>query len=294
MNELEKLQYDIARFQLPLVSCNKGLIEFDLSYFKEQVEELEKLVKHQTLDINNVDEFAKLRAKLNNFAKIIDDEKKKVKNEYLQPYTDFENQVKECIKLIKGASVYIDDQLKEYEKQQIQLLKEEFIEMWKAFNKDNFVPFERIEKDYWYLKKTSKKKVLIEMQQISEKIDADIEILKKSINNVDELTEVISNYYITLDIGQTLGEYTKWKNIVKNEKIVVKQVEEETLKTTQEENKNAVKTKFEALNQEIKTNDKIKQVQVIINFTADEDFADYVLNWLHQNNIKFNFRKNNL
>ena len=293
MNELEKLQYDIARFQLPLVSCDKGLIEFDLSYFKEQIEELEKLVKEQTLCIYNVDEFYKLRAKLNNFGKAINDEKKKVKNEYNKPYTEFEKQVKECLSMIESASVFVDEQLKHYEKCQEQLLREEYIELWDSLGLSDKVDFYRIENQKWYLKSCTKKNVLVEMSALVEKINNEVQILKNAISNVDELTEVLSNYYFTLDLGKELGEYTKWKNTIKAREIVLERVMKEPIKTIQEKEEN-VQQKYETLNQEIKANDENKQVQVIISFTSDEEFIDYVLNWLSQNHVKYNFRKNNI
>lgn len=294
MNDIEILKYQIAKVELPLVACNKGTIAFDLSEFKNQIYELQVKAKLQNLNINNVDEFYKLRAKLNNFSKQINDEKKKVKNEYTKPYTEFEKQVKECIKLIEDSSAFVDDQLKTYEEQQKQLLREDYIEMWKTFNKDNLVSYERIENPKWFLKSCSKKNVLVEMQTISEKIDADINILKNAINNVDELTEVISNYYNSLDLGKELGEYTKWKNIVKQEKIVVETIKEEPLKTTQENTENATETKFNVLNEELKIEEESKKVQAIISFTADEKVVDYVLKLLDENNIKYNYRKNNL
>ena len=126
-----------------------------------------------------------------------------------------------------------------------------------------------------------------------EKINNEVQILKNAISNVDELTEVLSNYYFTLDLGKELGEYTKWKNTIKAREIVLERVMKEPIKTIQEKEEN-VQQKYETLNQEIKANDENKQVQVIISFTSDEEFIDYVLNWLSQNHVKYNFRKNNI
>ncbi len=294
MNNIEILKYQIAKVELPLVNCNKGTILFDLTEFKNSINELQEKVKEQNLNINNVEEFYQLRAKLNNFGKQINDEKKKVKNEYNKPYAEFEKQVKECLTMIEIASAFVDEQLKHYEKCQEQNLREEYIELWKTFNKDKVVPYERIEQDHWFLKKTSKKKVLVEMQQLSEKIDREINTIKLSIANENEQKLVIDNYYCSLDIGKELGEYTKWKNTIKaTEKIIVETIKEEPIKTIQEEQKNTVET-YQTLNKEIKTNDENKQVQVIISFTSDEEFIDYVLNWLSQNHVKYNYRKNNI
>ena len=296
MNNIDILKYQIAKVELPLVNCQKGTILFDLTEFKNSINELQEKVKEQNLNINNVEEFETLRAKLNAFSKQVNDEKIKVKNQYLAPYTDFENQVKECIALIKNASLFIDEQLKTYQKQQEQILREEFIEMWKTFNKDKVVPYERIEQDNWFLKKSSKKKVLVEMQQLSETIDREINTIKLSIADENEQNLVIDNYYNSLDIGKELGDYAKWKNTIKaTEKIVVETIKEEPVKTIQEKEENVVKPKYETLNKEITRKIKQdKQVQVIISFTEEEEFIDFVLNWLTQNHVKYNYRKNNL
>lgn len=299
MNDIEILKRDIEKVELPLVSCNSGVIEFDLSNFKSQIQELVGVVKEQNLSVKNADEFYKLRAKLNKFSKQINDEKKKVKTEYTKPYTVFENQVKECINMIDSASGFIDEQLKTYEAQQQQILREEYIELWKAFGKDDVVSFERIENQKkWYLKSISKKDVYLELKSINDKIDNEINILKSSIQNVDELTEVIANYYCSLDLGKELGEYTKWKSTIRAKEIIkevlvenkqecpVKQVFEEEQKTIPPTKEKPLEANFEAKNQE-------KEVQAIISFTANEELVDYIINYLQLSGVKkLQFRKN--
>lgn len=299
MNDIEILKRDIEKVELPLVSCNSGVIEFDLSNFKSQIQELVGVVKEQNLSVKNADEFYKLRAKLNKFSKQINDEKKKVKTEYTKPYTDFESQVKECINMIDNASGFIDNQLKTYETQQQQILREEYIELWKGFEKDDVVPFERIENQKkWYLKSTPKKDVYLELKSINDKIDSEINILKSSIQNVDELTEVMANYYCSLDLGKELGEYTKWKNTIKTKEIIkevvvekqqecpVEQVFNGGQKTIPPTEKKRLEPKFEAENQE-------REIQTIISFTANEELVDYIINYLQLSGVKkLQFRKN--
>lgn len=299
MNDIEILKKDIEKVELPLVNCNSGVIEFDLSNFKNQIQELVEVVKEQNLSVKNADEFYKLRAKLNKFSKQINDEKKKVKNEYTKPYTAFENQVKECINMIDNASGFIDDQLKAYEGQQQQILREEYIELWKSFGKDDVVPFERIENQKkWYLKSTPKKDVYLELKSLNDKIETEINILTNSIQDKDELAEVKANYYCSLDLGKELGEYTKWKNTIRakeiiKEVVVEKQPEIATEQISKKEQKTIppietkrLEPKFEGENQE-------KEIQTIISFTATEELVDYIINYLQLSGVKkLQFRKN--
>lgn len=289
MSNLETLK-NKANIDLPLVNYQVGIIYFDLEDFKKSIQEINLITKQQELNINSVDEFYSLRAKLNNFGKKINDEKIKIKKEFNKPYTDFEKQIKECLILIDEASQHIDLQLKDFEKQQKQILKDEYIDLWESFGKDSKVPFERIEKSSWYLKSTTKKQVLVEMTQLNDKINNELAIFYNNIDDEKERDAVIENYYISLDCAEELGKYTKWKNIIKQQQIKVENVKEEEQKTTQEESKNAVETKFQALNQEI--THEGKQQQAIISFTAEISVIDYVEKLLKENNIKYNIRRN--
>ena len=282
MNDTNFLTVKIENCVLPPIKVETGVIEFDLTEFKKQVKDLSDKAKELTLNVNNVDDFAKLRAKLNNFSKEINENKKNVKNKYLSVYNDFEKDIKEAISLIDSASKNIEQQVKDFEAQQKQILREELIELWKTFGKDSKVPFERIEKTNWYLKSSSKKKVLVEMQEINDKINSDLALLYDSVSNEKEYEKVSESYFKSLDVALELGNYTKWKNIIQQEKIIVE--------TTQEKEENVVETKFQVLNEEI--THEGRQQQVIFAFTAEKSVIDYIENLLKENDIKYQLRRN--
>ena len=58
------------------------------------------------------------RATLNKVSSAINDEKKRIKNELLKPYVDFENKCKELMAIVDDASGTIDKQIKEFELKQ--------------------------------------------------------------------------------------------------------------------------------------------------------------------------------
>lgn len=290
MNDTNFLTVKIENCVLPPIKVETGVIEFDLTEFKKQVKDLSDKAKELTLNVSNVDSFAKLRAKLNNFSKEINENKKTVKNKYLSVYNDFEKDIKEAISLIDSASKSIDQQVKDFEAQQMQILREELIELWKTFGKDSKVPFERIEKTNWYLKSSSKKKVLVEMQEINDKINSDLALLYDSVSNEKEYEKISESYFKSLDVALELGNYTKWKNIIQQEKIVVETTKEEVVKTIQEKEENAVETKFQVLNEGI--THEGKQQQVIFAFTAEKSVVDYIENLLKENDIKYQLRRN--
>lgn len=58
------------------------------------------------------------RAELNKLIKAIEDKRKEVKKQLLEPYEEFEAELKELLALIKKPTEMIDKQVKEYEQQQ--------------------------------------------------------------------------------------------------------------------------------------------------------------------------------
>lgn len=91
--------------KLPLIEAN----------FDEVKSELSKLLKPYDSIISDVPSAKADRAKLNRIAKALDDRRKAVKAEYLEPYTAFESRVKELQGMITDASAKIDAQIKAIE-----------------------------------------------------------------------------------------------------------------------------------------------------------------------------------
>ncbi len=58
------------------------------------------------------------RAKLNKFLKALEDKRKEVKKQVMEPYDKFEAQMKELTGLVSAAIASIDGQVKGYEEQQ--------------------------------------------------------------------------------------------------------------------------------------------------------------------------------
>ena len=91
--------------KLPLIEAN----------FDEVKAELAELLRPYDSIISDVPSAKADRAKLNRIAKALDDRRKAVKAEYLEPYTEFEKRVKELQGMITDASAKIDAQIKAIE-----------------------------------------------------------------------------------------------------------------------------------------------------------------------------------
>ena len=73
------------------------------------------------------------RATLNKVSDAINNEKKRIKNELLKPYVDFENKCKELMAIVDDASKTIDKQVKEFEEKEQNEKKEQIKAIFETY-----------------------------------------------------------------------------------------------------------------------------------------------------------------
>jgi len=101
-------------------------VQFNYEEIKNWVTEKAQEYKSLVYTEENMATAKTDRATLNKVAKAINDEKIRVKKEFLKPFEDFESKCKELQTIISDASNHIDKQVKEYELKE-QAEKEELI-----------------------------------------------------------------------------------------------------------------------------------------------------------------------
>lgn len=107
--------------KLPTISAN----------FDDVEKALAEMLKPYDSIVTDVATAKADRAKLNRIAKTVDDRRKAVKSEYMQPYVDFEQHIKRITAMITDASAKIDAQIKAIEgdeKEEKRARLEEFFE----------------------------------------------------------------------------------------------------------------------------------------------------------------------
>jgi len=146
------------------------------------------------------------RAKLNKLSKALNDEKIRIKNEFMIPYTDFENKIKELIGLVTEASNNVDTQVKKFEEEEkikkrktIEAIYNENIGDYKAL-----IPLKQIYNEKWENKGYKELDITKEIQEIVLKADNDLEILEKQESEF--MLNMKDVYFKTLDLGQALRE----------------------------------------------------------------------------------------
>lgn len=161
------------------------------------------------------------RATLNKVSDAINNEKKRIKNELLKPYVDFENKCKELMAIVDDASKTIDKQVKEFEEKENNQKRIE-IENYFYSNVGEYkdlINFERIFNPRWLNKTYTKKKIEEDINHLLNKTKDDLNIIENTIEDQSLLQQVHRYYFENINdpavLGNALQEYQK---IVENNK----------------------------------------------------------------------------
>lgn len=178
-------------------------IKWNNEELKAEIAEKVKDYKNLVYTDNQIKEAKSDRAKLNKLVKALEDKRKEVKKECLQPYEKFESQIKEVIAIVNEPIVLIDTQVKEYEELK---RNEKYAEIEKMFEEKNIFDWLKLEKIFdtkWLNATSSISKIESEIDEKVAKIDAEISTLQ----SLKEFAfEAIEEYKHSLDISRAIAE----------------------------------------------------------------------------------------
>lgn len=187
------------------------------------------LEKYQNLvyTSENIKEAKDDRATLNALKKSLNDEKIKIKKEFMVPYDDFESKIKELIELVDKPASEIDKQVKVFEEQE-KAKKRETINTIYAENIGAYAELISLEKLYdprWENKTYKETDITKEIQDVVKKADNDIKVIEDLKSEFE--FQIKDTYFKTLDLGQALIEQQrleKQKELLKPKEEPVKEV----------------------------------------------------------------------
>lgn len=198
------------KMELRLINPNESGFLQRIEWNSEEIRKQVQMMMSAYTDVVYTEDTMKAakddRATLNKFKKVIEDRRKEVKKKCMEPYEQFEKEVKEITALIDKPIGMIDSQIKEYEeklkaekKAQIQAAYDESIG---DFGSD--LPFERVF-DTKYLNATfSLSKAMSDVIEKIEKFKTDIATID-SLDSKHKLN-VRDVYVRTLDLSQAMAE----------------------------------------------------------------------------------------
>ena len=149
-------------------------------------------------------------ASLRSGKKTIEEERKRIKKEYLKPLDEFEAKVKPITVEIDKAIDMYKSKLDEYEAIRCDTKRKEITEWWNAHRNQMMKPDISLVWDDRYLNKTGiGESWQKDLESKIEKIDADLSVIGSMNSNMDQLNFVSARYSEHLDLSRAIGEWNE-------------------------------------------------------------------------------------
>lgn len=207
------MDFEVKKMDLP------SMPEFNFEELKKDLQE--KTTKYENI-IYYDDEIAqakKDRADLNKLKKAINDKRISMEKEYMKPFNEFKDKVKEILDILDKPIAVIDSQIKEYEKQQAENKQKAIQELFASKSPFDWLKVEQISKPNWCNASVSMKSIEEEMDLSFSLIESEL----KSIETLDFKEQAIETYKQTLSMSATLGRVASLKE---SQKILAETKEE--------------------------------------------------------------------
>lgn len=152
------------------------------------------------------------RARLNKLKKAISDMRIAKKKEYLEPFNDFEEKMKELAGLTDEALEQIDSQVKAFDEKRKAEKQKSIEELFATIGFQNFVTLEKIWDPKWLNASTSMKSIEDQMRSKMYEVGNGVLTLSQLPEFGFEATEVFKE---TLDINKAISEAKRMSEIAK-------------------------------------------------------------------------------
>lgn len=203
--ENEMMKEDQMTKAIQQIQVVQGSIVFGAYHdLKRQATDLADNIRTFEVTEDNVKISKKLLAEVNKRVKQLEDERIAIKNNMLEPYKVFEDQVKEIVGIVKDADAIVRDQVKALEERDREEKEMVLWELWqrriKQYSFGDIIPFLDFAKPKHLNKTTSIEAVEKEMVAFLEKIESDLKVIKQ----LDDVQDHINAYLNTYDLGQAM------------------------------------------------------------------------------------------
>lgn len=188
------------------------VIDFNFEELKEEITNKSALYKNMVYTDETIKDAKSDRALLNKFKTALEDKRKEVKKQCLEPYNQFEKQIKELVAIIDEPVKLIGDQITEFEDREKAEKHEQIIELFNKAGFQSFVTLEQIYDPKWLNKSVSLKSIEEELTNTVYRIGHDV----TTINSLKEYSfEALEHYKKTLDLASAIAEGQRLADIQK-------------------------------------------------------------------------------
>lgn len=188
------------------------VIDFNFEELKEEITNKSALYKNMVYTDETIKDAKSDRALLNKFKTALEDKRKEVKKQCLEPYNQFEKQIKELVAIINEPVKLIGEQITEFEDREKAEKHEQIIELFNKAGFQSFVTLEQIYDPKWLNKSVSLKSIEEELTNTVYRIGHDV----TTINSLKEYSfEALEHYKKTLDLAGAIAEGQRLADIQK-------------------------------------------------------------------------------
>lgn len=149
------------------------------------------------------------QASLRRLIRVLEDQRKEVKQECLRPYYRFEEKIKQLVSMVADPVFKIDEQINHFEEKKRCEKYASLEELYKEAIGDllPLVPFEKILDPKWVNKSATFEMLTQDIDRKTKQIRADIETLNTL--NVQFKTQVIDTYLRNFNMSEALNEISR-------------------------------------------------------------------------------------
>lgn len=188
------------------------VIDFNFEELKEEITNKSALYKNMVYTDETIKDAKSDRALLNKFKTALEDKRKEVKKQCLEPYNQFEKQIKELVAIIDEPVKLIGEQITEFEDREKAEKHEQIIELFNKAGFQSFVTLEQIYDPKWLNKSVSLKSIEEELTNTVYRIGHDV----TTINSLKEYSfEALEHYKKTLDLASAIAEGQRLADVQK-------------------------------------------------------------------------------
>ena len=188
------------------------LIEFNFEELKAEISSKAALYKNMVYTDDSIKQAKADKAALNKFITALEDKRREVKKQCLQPYEAFEKQMKELVAIVNEPVQLIDEQVKAYEDKQKAEKLEQIKEYWESTEHPEWLQCKAIFDQRWLNTTFSLKKVQEAIDERLTQIAADV----KTLESLPEFSfEAVEVYKQTLDLNRAIAEGQRLADIQK-------------------------------------------------------------------------------
>lgn len=188
------------------------VIQFNFGELKEEITAKAELYKNMVYTEDTIKEAKADKATLNKFIKVLEDKRKDVKKQCLQPYEDFEKQIKELVAIVNEPVQLIDSQVKAYDEKRKAEKLEQIKAIWEESDHPEWLSCNMIFDNRWL-------NVTFSLKQVQDAITERLTQINTELTTLNSLTEfafeAVEVYKNTLDVNRAIAEGQRLADIQK-------------------------------------------------------------------------------